>query len=50
MIDLNIIPTVIEKSSTGEKAYDLYSRLLQDNIILLDGEITDDHWRAFVFE
>jgi len=39
---LNIIPTVIEKSSTGEKAYDLYSRLLQDNIILLDGEITDD--------
>lgn len=42
MIDLNIIPTVIEKSSTGEKAYDLYSRLLQDNIILLDGEITDD--------
>ena len=39
---MNIIPTVIEKSSTGEKAYDLYSRLLQDNIILLDGEITDD--------
>ncbi len=39
---MNIIPTVIEKSTTGEKAYDLYSRLLQDNIILLDGEITDD--------
>ena len=39
---MNIIPTVIEKSSTGEKAYDLYSRLLQDNIIILDGEITDD--------
>ena len=39
---MNIIPTVIEKSNTGEKAYDLYSRLLQDNIILLDGEITDD--------
>lgn len=39
---MNIIPTIIEKSSTGEKAYDLYSRLLQDNIILLDGEITDD--------
>lgn len=39
---MNIIPTVIEKSSTGEKAYDLYSRLLQDNIILLDGEITND--------
>ena len=39
---MNIIPTVIEKSSSGEKAYDLYSRLLKDNIILLNGEITDD--------
>ena len=39
---MNIIPTVIEKSSSGEKVYDLYSRLLKDNIILLNGEITDD--------
>ena len=50
MIDLNIIPTVIEKSSTGEKAYDLYSRLLQDNIILLDGEITDDKANIIIAE
>lgn len=37
-----LIPTVIEKTSNGEKAYDLYSRLLEDRIILLCGEI-DDH-------
>ena len=47
---MNIIPTVIEKSSTGEKAYDLYSRLLQDNIILLDGEITDDKANIVISE
>ncbi len=47
---MNIIPTVIEKSSTGEKAYDLYSRLLQDNIILLDGEITDDKANIIIAE
>ncbi len=37
-----LIPTVIEKTNNGEKAYDLYSRLLEDRIILLCGEI-DDH-------
>lgn len=36
-----LIPTVIEKTSNGEKAYDLYSRLLEDRIILLYGEIND---------
>lgn len=39
---MHLIPTVIEKTSSGEKAYDLYSRLLEDRIILLCGEI-DDH-------
>jgi len=39
---LHLVPTVIEKTSSGEKAYDLYSRLLEDRIILLCGEI-DDH-------
>ena len=38
---MNLIPTVIEKSINGEKAYDLYSRLLEDRIILLSGEIND---------
>jgi ATP-dependent Clp protease protease subunit len=36
-----IIPTVIEKSHRGERAYDIYSRLLEDRIILLAGPITD---------
>lgn len=37
-----LIPTVIEKSSLGERAYDIYSRLLRDRIIFLGGVI-DDH-------
>jgi len=37
-----LIPTVIEKSNSGERAYDIYSRLLKDNIIFLGGPI-DDH-------
>ena len=38
---MNLIPTVIEKSSVGERAYDIYSRLLKDRIIILSGEIDD---------
>lgn len=37
-----LVPTVVEKTSNGEKAYDLYSRLLEDRIILLCGEIDDN--------
>jgi len=37
-----LIPTVIEKTHQGERAYDIYSRLLKDNIIFLGGPI-DDH-------
>ena len=40
--NMNLIPTVIEKTSNGEKAYDLYSRLLKDRIIMLSGEIDDN--------
>ena len=36
-----LIPTVLEKSSDGERAYDIYSRLLKDRIIMLSGEIDD---------
>jgi ATP-dependent Clp protease protease subunit len=36
-----LIPTVIEKSSYGERAYDIYSRLLKDRIIFLGEPITD---------
>ncbi len=38
---MNIVPTVIERSSNKEYAYDLYSRLLKDRIIILSGEIND---------
>lgn len=37
-----LIPTVIEKSYEGEKAYDIYSRLLKERIIFISGEINDD--------
>jgi ATP-dependent Clp protease protease subunit len=37
-----LIPTVIEKSQFGERAYDIYSRLLKDRIIMLGGPIDDD--------
>ncbi len=36
-----LIPTVIEKTSFGERAYDIYSRLLKDRIIFLGTEIDD---------
>jgi len=38
---MNLIPTVIEKSQYGERAYDIYSRLLKDRIIFLASPITD---------
>ena len=39
---MNLIPTVIEKKYNGERAYDLYSRLLEERIIMLCGEIDDN--------
>ncbi len=38
---MNLIPTVIEKSAYGERAYDIYSRLLKDRIVFLSGFIND---------
>ena len=38
---MNLIPTVIEKSPRGERAYDIYSRLLKERIIFLGGPIND---------
>ena len=38
---MNLIPTVIEKSPYGERAYDIYSRLLKERIIFLGGAIGD---------
>jgi len=38
---MNLIPTVIEKSQYGERAYDIYSRLLKERIVFLGGPIID---------
>src|SRR5690625_450931 len=38
---MNLIPTVIEQTGRGERAYDIYSRLLKDRIIMLSGEINN---------
>lgn len=40
-IRMNLIPMVVEQSSRGERSYDIYSRLLEDRIIFLSGEIGD---------
>ena len=42
MSENNLIPIVIEKSGRGERAYDIYSRLLKDRIIILGGAVTDE--------
>ncbi len=38
----NLIPMVIEKSGRGERAYDIYSRLLRDRVVFVSGPVTDD--------
>lgn len=38
---MNLVPTVLEKTKYGERAYDIYSRLLKERIIFLAGPITD---------
>lgn len=45
-----LIPTVLEKESNGEKVYDLYSKLLKERIILINGEINDDTANIVVAE
>jgi len=37
----SLVPIVVEQTSKGERSYDIYSRLLKDRIIFLDGEIND---------
>ena len=38
---MSLVPMVVEKSGTGERAYDIYSRLLKERIVMLEGEVTD---------
>ena len=39
---MNLVPNVIKKTSNGERAYDIFSRLLEDRVIMLDGQVTDE--------
>ncbi len=38
---MSLVPIVVEKSSQGERAYDIYSRLLKDRVIFLNSEVED---------
>jgi len=38
---MNLVPMVIERSSSGERSFDIYSRLLKDRIVFISGEIND---------
>ena len=38
---MSLVPTVIEQTNRGERAYDIYSRLLKDRIIILGEEVND---------
>lgn len=41
MINDNLIPMVVEQTNRGERSYDIYSRLLDDRIVFLNGEVND---------
>ncbi len=41
MITNNLVPSVVEKTAGGERAYDIYSRLLKERIVFLNGEVND---------
>lgn len=38
---MSLVPMVIEKTSAGERAYDIYSRLLKERIVMMEGEVHD---------
>ena len=50
MFENTLIPMVIEKSGRGERAYDIYSRLLKDRIIMLGGPVTEESAGVIVAE
>ena len=47
-MNASLIPMVVEKSGAGERAYDIYSRLLKDRIVFVGGEIDDDMANAVI--
>lgn len=48
MLNNMLIPMVVEKSGSGERAFDIYSRLLKDRIVFVSGEIEDGMANAIV--
>ena len=40
-MDMNLVPMVVEQTSRGERSYDIFSRLLKERIIFLNGEVND---------
>lgn len=46
----SLVPIVVEQTSRGERSYDIYSRLLKDRIIFLDGVVSDDMASTIVAE
>ncbi|MDE4959745.1 ATP-dependent Clp protease proteolytic subunit, partial [Francisella tularensis subsp. holarctica] len=48
MITNNLVPSVIENTAGGERAFDIYSRLLKESIVFLNGEV-NDHSANLVF-
>ncbi len=47
---MNLIPVIVDKENSGERSYDIFSRLLKDRIILLSGEIDDNLANVIVSE
>ena len=48
-LNSNLIPMVVEQTSRGERAYDIYSRLLKERIIFLTGPIDDNLCSIIIF-
>jgi ATP-dependent protease ClpP protease subunit len=44
---MSLVPIVVEQTSRGERSYDIYSRLLKERVILLEGEESGDLWRKY---
>src|SRR3990167_9949694 len=47
---MELIPMVIKKDAKGERAYDIYSRLLEERIIFIGGQITDETTNVVIAE
>ena len=47
---MNLIPIIVDKEQNGERSYDIYSRLLKDRIIIINGEINDTSANTVIAE